>query len=226
VRSKFELIRGAAMNMTLPDAGSKLQTRRRFLTGLSVAMAGAPALLWAGRSSLRLLGLPQNPTPQQMLDEGPLNPPWKIVMVSAEEPGEPLIVRGTIYGADGKTSLEGARLYVYHTDSHGYYNPHHSFQEPPRLRGWMKTNAQGQYEFRTIKPAPYPGGRIPAHIHPTAGAPGYPARWIDEYWFEGDPSLKPEDIRKNSALGSFSQILKLERDANGVLVGVRDIRLA
>lgn len=29
----------------------------------------------------------------------------------------------------------------------------------------MKTNAKGEYQFATIKPAPYPGGMEPAHIH-------------------------------------------------------------
>jgi protocatechuate 3,4-dioxygenase beta subunit len=204
--------------------GAALQ-RREFFKTFSVALGGLPALYLAARSEFVFAALPQNKTPQQVLEEGPSNAPWKIVMASPDEPGEPIIVRRTVFGADGKTPLEGARLYVYHTDAHGYYNAAHSFREPPRIRGWMKTNDQGQYEFRTIKPAPYPGRTIPAHIHPTADAPGYPPRWIDEYWFEGDPYLKPEDIRKNSGLDLFSQILKLERDASGVLVAVRHIRL-
>ncbi len=146
-------------------------------------------------------------------------------MVSPSEPGEPLIISGTIYGADGHTPLEGARLYVYHTDAKGYYSLQENDSRHPRLRGWMKTGADGRYEFRTIKPAPYPGRQIPAHIHPTADAPGYPARWLDEYWFEGDPFLKKEDIAKNAGKGSFSAILKLQRNAAGVLHGVRDIQL-
>jgi hypothetical protein len=31
---------------------------------------------------------------------------WKMVIVSKEEPGEPLIVRGVIHGPDGKTTVE------------------------------------------------------------------------------------------------------------------------
>ena len=199
--------------------------RRQFIKTLSFAIGAMPTLHFAGRSEPILGASSQNRTPQQTLDEGPADAPWKIALTSPGEPGEPLIVRGTIFGADGKTPIPGARLYVYHTDAQGYYNAHHSFHEPPRIRGWMKTNAQGKYKFRSIKPAPYPGRKIPAHIHPTADAPGYPARWIDEYWFEGDPFLKLEDVQKNSALGLFSQILKLDKDSNGVLVGIRHIRL-
>ena len=29
--------------------------------------------------------------------------------------------------------------------------------EPPRLRGWMRTDSAGRYAYRTIRPAPYPG---------------------------------------------------------------------
>jgi protocatechuate 3,4-dioxygenase, beta subunit len=55
----------------------------------------------------------------------------------------------------------------------------------------MKTGADGHYEFRTLKPAPYPGRHIPTHIHGPVAAPGYPSRWLAEYWFEGDPFLTP-----------------------------------
>jgi protocatechuate 3,4-dioxygenase beta subunit len=201
------------------------RSRRSFLHNLSATIAAAPVAQWLLKSASDQLAAAQNPTPQQVLDEGPANPPSKIVMVPPDEPGEPLIIRGTIFGADGKTPLPGARLYIYHTDAKGLYRSDQDFKKPARIRGWMKTNSQGLYEFRTIKPAPYPGRTIPAHIHPTADAPGYLARWIDEYWFEGDPYLKKEDIARNAGLGSFSVILKLTRGADGILRGVRDIRL-
>lgn len=31
------------------------------------------------------------------------NPPWKTTIVTDKEPGDPLIISGTIYGLDGKT---------------------------------------------------------------------------------------------------------------------------
>jgi protocatechuate 3,4-dioxygenase beta subunit len=197
-------------------------TRRYFLKNLSAAASGLAVI--ARPSSWFVFS--QNPTPQQKLDEGPADATWKAILVTPAEPGEPLIVRGVIYTSDGHTPIAGARLYVYHTDARGYYNDNHNFADPPRIRGWMKTNFLGQYEFRTVKPAPYPGGTNPAHIHPTADGPGYPARWLDEYWFAGDPYLKRESLEKNAALGLFSQILTLQRDPDGVLVGIRNFRLA
>jgi protocatechuate 3,4-dioxygenase beta subunit len=37
----------------------------------------------------------------------------------ANEPGQPLVVSGTIVGADGKTPLANMNLSVYHTDAEG-----------------------------------------------------------------------------------------------------------
>lgn len=36
-----------------------------------------------------------------------------------------------------------------------------------RLEGWAKTDFEGRFEFRTIRPGPYPGRREAAHIHLT-----------------------------------------------------------
>ena len=70
---------------------------------------------------------------------------WKTVIVSKEEPGEPLLVCGVIYGPDGKTPVEGATVYVYQTDANGYYYQGNK-TGPPRLQGRMLTNSSGKYE--------------------------------------------------------------------------------
>jgi protocatechuate 3,4-dioxygenase beta subunit len=149
------------------------------------------------------------------------------VMVSEREPGEPLVVSGTVYGADGRTSLEGVKLYVYHTDARGIYSDEDgNGREPrPRLKGWMRTNAEGRYEFRTIKPASYPGRRIPAHIHASASGPGYTERWIDDFWFEGDPFITDEMRAKFAGGGTFSPIMTIRRDSDGVLRCLRNIKI-
>jgi hypothetical protein len=38
---------------------------------------------------------------------------WRATLCSEKEPGEPLVVSGTIYGPDGRTPLEGLNLFVY-----------------------------------------------------------------------------------------------------------------
>jgi hypothetical protein len=55
--------------------------------------------------------------------------------------------------------------------------------------------------------------------------PGYPEYWIDEFHFTDDPFISDEDKRKAGAKGNFSPILKLTRDSEGILRGVRDITI-
>lgn len=151
---------------------------------------------------------------------------WRITMASDKEPGEPLIVSGTIYAPDGRAPMKGISLWVYHTDATGNYSAGgNGDNRNTRLHGQMWTNAEGRYEFRTIKPAAYPGRTDAAHIHAYVSGPGYPEYWIDEYLFDDDPLVREELRRKASSQGTFSPILKLTRDNDGVLHGVRDIKI-
>ena len=150
---------------------------------------------------------------------------WRATLCSEKEPGEPLIVSGTIYAADGRTPREGINLFVYQTDAKGVYTTSGGDNRNTRLHGAMRSNAQGKYEFRTIKPGSYPGSSNPAHIHAYVSAPDYPEDWIDEYHFDDDRFISDEQKRKAAELGSFSPILKLTRDKDGILRGVRDLKL-
>ena len=150
---------------------------------------------------------------------------WKISICGDKEPGEPLIVSGTIYASDGRTPVEGINLYVYQTDATGVYSTTGGNQRNTRLNGAMRSNKEGRYEFRTIKPGSYPGSTNPAHIHAYISGPGYPESGIDEYHFEDDRFISDEAKRKALAQGSFSPILKLTRGSDGILRGVRDIKV-
>jgi protocatechuate 3,4-dioxygenase beta subunit len=131
---------------------------------------------------------------------------------------------GTIYQPDGITPAESIVLFVYHTDSTGYYNKD---DDPynPRLRGWMKTDKDGKYEFKTIKPAPYTKRTTPAHIHAQIYSSQIPEYSIDEYWFEGDPFITPAEKAKLTGRGGFNSIIQLTRGDDGILRGVRNIKL-
>lgn len=150
---------------------------------------------------------------------------WRATLCSEKEPGEPLIVSGTIYAPDGRTPLEGINLFVYQTDAKGVYTTSGGDNRNTRLHGEMRSNPQGKYEFRTIKPGSYPGSSNPAHIHAYVSGPGYPENWIDEFHFDDDRFISDEQKRTAAALGSFSPILKLTRDKDGILRGVRDIKV-
>lgn len=148
---------------------------------------------------------------------------WRTTVAPATEPGEPLVMTGTIYEADGRTPARGILLYVYHTDATGYYNQPNRL--PARLRGWLRTGGDGRYEFHTIKPGPYPGRSDPAHIHATLSRADYPEYWIDSYWFAGDPRITQDKLAQLTGRGGFEPIVKLTRDTQGTWRGVRDLKL-
>ena len=93
-----------------------------------------------------------------------------------------------------------------------------------RLRGWMKTGADGRYEFRTIRPAPYPGQAIPAHIHPVIKEPDKNEYYLDEFVFDDDPLLTKEKRAGLEGRGG-SGVMKVTEDEKGVATGRRDIVL-
>jgi protocatechuate 3,4-dioxygenase, beta subunit len=152
---------------------------------------------------------------------------WRTSIAGAGEAGEPLEMRGVIYRRDGRTPAPDVILYVYHTDAKGYYSPAPGQTLGRRhghLRGWMKTGRDGRYEFRTIRPAPYPHQEIPAHIHPVVKEPGKNEYYLDEHVFDDDPRLTPEKRGKLENRGG-SGIVKVSRNSEGVWVGRRDIVL-
>jgi protocatechuate 3,4-dioxygenase beta subunit len=153
----------------------------------------------------------------------PKNLSWKTIVTSAEEPGEPLQISGTILQPDGKPA-EGVVLFIYHTDATGYYNEKDDASHP-RLKGWMKTGPDGRYQFRTIRPAPYPHRTTPAHIHAHVYGPQYSERSIEDYWFEGDPFITDQELAKRKAQGDVPAIVSLQLNGDRIWQGIRDITL-
>lgn len=146
-------------------------------------------------------------------------------MVSDNEPGEPMIISGTVYLPDGKTPAKDAVLSVWHTDAKGFYiaGGGGAGELHPRIHGRMKTGADGNYAFRTIRPAQYPSHTAPAHVHAHISAPGYPEYPLI-YYFEGDDLITDKNRPElNSNRGKTASIIVLTKDSNGVFVGHRDI---
>jgi protocatechuate 3,4-dioxygenase beta subunit len=153
------------------------------------------------------------------------NAPSKVAIVSKDEPGERLIVSGRVFGPDGKTPVAGASIYVYHTDAKGVYTPGPTNDNRnPRLRGYLRTDEQGRYEYSTIKPAPYPGNRTPAHIHYVVNAQGYQER-VFEILFEGDPLVSDRTRSDAAKEGSAFSIRPIARDQQGVWRCAQDVKL-
>lgn len=193
--------------------------RRSFLKGASVFAVVAP---------LGTFGLFACSQASSLAGSGPKETrsvPWKTTIVAPGEPGEPLIVSGTIYAPDGRTPLEGINLFVYQTDAKGVYSTSGGDNRGTRIHGLVRSDKEGRYEIRTIKPGSYPNSRNAAHIHAYVSGADYPEYWIDEYLFEDDPFITSADRQKFGGKGTFSSILTLQRGADGVLRAVRDIKV-
>lgn len=152
---------------------------------------------------------------------------WRDDMASPDEPGERMVLRGRVFETDGVTPASGVIVYAYHTNAEGYYangsNETEWSRRHGRLRGWVKSAGDGRYEFRTVKPAPYPGQTFPAHIHLTVLEPGRTPYWIDDVVFRGEFGVTPayEASRENRGGGG---IVTLTRQ-DGVWIAIRDIIL-
>jgi catechol 1,2-dioxygenase len=110
-------------------------------------------------------------------------------MLVDDDPGEPVVIRGTVTGSGG-APLFGATLDVWQNATSGFYACQQpGVQSSDNLRGIYETDAAGNFEIRTVRPAAYPipddgpagwllkvhGRRWmrPAHVHFMVSAPGY-----------------------------------------------------
>lgn len=107
--------------------------------------------------------------------------PFQNKLAGPDEPGERLVVTGTVYSSDCRTPVPGALIEIwqanhaglYDTDKPGNFTERGAF----RLRGLLQADKHGKYEIETIVPGRYPippglpglekyGGQTrPAHIH-------------------------------------------------------------
>jgi protocatechuate 3,4-dioxygenase beta subunit len=143
-------------------------------------------------------------------------------LAAADEPGPRLLVRGRLFAPDGERPAAGAILYAYQTDVTGVYNRDPG--APPRLRGYMKTGADGRFEYDTIRPGSYPGTRVPAHVHHHAWGGGWPAQWLGELNFADDPFLSDAQRQQSAAANRFAWIQAPRQEA-GRLVADLNLRL-
>ena len=138
-----------------------------------------------------------------------------------------LRIKGTVFKKDGKTPAENVIIYIYHTNRLGIYETkgnetgwakRHGF-----IRGWAKTGKDGKYTFYTFRPASYPDGSEPIHIHLTVKEPNKNEYYLDDYLFDDDPILtqiKRDKLNNRGGSGIMKPIWE-----NGMLTIERNIIL-
>lgn len=132
--------------------------------------------------------------------------------------GQKLLISGKIYKSDGKTVAPNVILYYYHTDDKGLYTDKPDLDRRVvrhgYIRGWVKSDTNGNYAIYTTRPAPYPNSNMPAHIHPAVKEPNLDKEYyIDEFVFDDD-TLLIGDARKKLENRGGSGILRVYQKNN------------
>lgn len=117
----------------------------------------------------------------------------KISLPDFNDKGPKIEISGIVYQRDGMTPAKDVVLYVYHTDQKGIYpakgNERGWAKRHGYIRGWVKTDKNGFYQFKTLRPAAYPQRNTEQHIHITVKEPDRNEYYLEEYVFADDPLL-------------------------------------
>lgn len=154
--------------------------------------------------------------------------PFRARLASPDEPGDRLILTGTVFSSDCRTPLPGALIEVWQANNAGLYDTNEpgNFTEAStfHLRGMLYTNEKGQYEIETVMPGRYPvppnlpglekyaGLTRPAHIHFRV-IESLHVPLTTQLYFKGDPFIAkdPWAGHKQSLAIGLKQDGKLRR---------------
>ena len=133
-------------------------TRRAFLRR-GVTMLGGAAIASSGIALAKECVLTSSDILGPMYNYGA--PMFQRKLVGDDEPGEHLILSGTVYASDCRTPLPKTLIEIWQADAKGFYDKKRpgDFTEPAmpfHLRGMLLTDERGRYEIETIIPGAYP----------------------------------------------------------------------
>ena len=166
------------------------------------------------------------------LEEAPESLSYVTQVAPDSVKGQRIIIKGRVFESDGKTPASNVVMYFYHTNAQGVYGKATSDHNSQAWwhgynRGWLKTNAKGEYEFHTIRPAPYPSRNEPAHIHCAIKSPAQTKCYgIHDFVFTDDPLVTGRywHTWENQGLMRYAGV-DLKTNSKGVPEGIRDITL-
>lgn len=136
-----------------------------------------------------------------------------------------LKVSGTIYESDGTTPAKNVILFIEQADENGDFDlKKHNNKRYVKHRGWVKTNADGQYTFYTFLPGNDRRYNQLQQLFPVIKEPLKAEYEIESFLFDEDPMLTKLCRKKITKKGDASRILKLKKE-NGLYVAQKDIVL-
>lgn len=140
------------------------------------------------------------------------------------EKADKLKITGTIYQSDGKTPASDVLLFVHQPDENGDYELKRDENRKRYIhhRGWIKTNADGQYTFYTFIPGKFLRSKELRQIHRTIKEPGKPEYELTSFFFDDDPLLP--DLTLACRAKAVMSMLKLNKKDN-MYVATKDIIL-
>ncbi|MGE8637305.1 MAG: protocatechuate 3,4-dioxygenase subunit beta [Achromobacter sp.] len=124
-------------------------------------------------------------------------------IAGADAIGERIIVSGRVMDENGRP-VPDALIEIWQANAAGRYlhkRDQHDAPLDPNFRGEGRTvtDADGRYQFKTIKPGAYPWGNHyngwrPQHIHFSLFGRAYATRLVTQMYFPGDPLLEFDPI--------------------------------
>jgi protocatechuate 3,4-dioxygenase beta subunit len=89
----------------------------------------------------------------------------------------------------------------------------------------LRTDGQGRYSYRTIRPGSYPSTRVPQHIHYEVTAEGQGTR-IFEIVFDDDPFVNAKTREDAAKPGSIYALQRVSPTPGGAGRITQDVVLA
>lgn len=176
--------------------------RRTFLMALpAVAAAFSPRLIEAAPPQdvefIRAWERAQQQRPRALTS--------RVRIAPVGEPGTPMVITGRLFERDGRSPAPGITVFAYHTDATGVYDVRANGPHSWRLKGWALTDADGRFEFTTIRPAPYPSRGQAAHVHLGLEGPRLRRRSAG-ILFEDDPLVSRDERARSAKAGQFGDV--------------------
>lgn len=153
---------------------------------------------------------------EAVFDDMPAELSSQVRLAPVGEPGVPMRISGRVLDGSGRTRA-GVVVYAYQTDRTGLYpRPAQRLGREAmrhgRLRGWVRSDAQGRYAIDTVRPGSYPGEDVAEHVHMHVLEPGCFTYFIDDLMFLDDPKLSVEERQQAHGTGGNGIVMPVMVD--------------